>query len=494
MPESLPTQSLAQLLSVTQVDANRVPEEWSRRVRRLHFVGIGGAGMGGIAEVLHTLGFEVSGSDLNASHMTRRLQALGVTVHIGHDAAHVHGCGLLVRSTAIGDDNPEMVAARIAHVPVVPRAQMLAELMRLRLGIAVAGTHGKTTTTSLVASVLAEGGLDPTYVVGGQLNASGVNARLGEGRYLVAEADESDGSFLFLQPIVSVVTNIDADHMETYGGDFSRLKATFLEFLHHLPFYGRAIVCGDDETLMEMLPDIAKPVVTYGLNEGVDVRAVDVQSDGTRTHFVVQEVDRAPLSVTLNLPGLHNVQNALAAVAVARLVGVHDDAVQRALEGFQGIDRRFQTYGERTTPNGQVLLVDDYAHHPTALAATLQAARSAWPTRRMVVVFQPHRFSRTRDLFEDFAQVLSDTDALVMMEVYAAGEATIAGADARALCRGIRSRGRVEPIFADSFESLPQVLEAVLQDADVLLILGAGNIGSLPATLIERWPSAQEAV
>ena len=484
---------LSHLLSITDADASRVPAQWTRRVRRVHFVGIGGAGMGGIAEVLHTLGFEVSGSDARDSNMTRHLSRLGVGVFIGHDAAHVHGCGLLVRSTAIHEDNPEIAAARAAHVPVVPRAQMLAELMRLRLGIAVAGTHGKTTTTSLVASVLAEGGLDPTYVVGGRLNASGVNARLGAGRYLVAEADESDGTFLLLQPVMSVVTNIDADHMETYGGDFARLKAAFLEFLHHLPFYGRAIICGDDPTLAEMLPDIAKPVVTYGLNDDVELRAVDVRADGTRTHFSVVEGGTDKLPVTLNLPGVHNVRNALAAIAVARLVGVDDAAVQRALQGFQGIDRRLQGYGNRQLAGGQILLVDDYAHHPTELAATLSATRAAWPQRRVVVAFQPHRFTRTRDLFDDFAQVLSGADALVMLEVYAAGEVPIAGADSRALCRAIRSRGRVEPVFADSLETLPEVLEAVLHDGDVLLTLGAGDIGSVPATLAARWPVVERA-
>jgi len=454
MSESLLRHPLSHLLSITDADASRVPAQWARRVRRVHFVGIGGAGMGGIAEVLHTLGFEVSGSDARPGNMTRHLQQLGVTVHIGHDAAHVHDCGLLVRSTAIDEDNPEVVAARAAHVPVVPRAQMLAELMRLRLGIAVAGTHGKTTTTSLVASVLAEGGLDPTYVVGGRLNASGVNARLGVGRYLVAEADESDGTFLLLQPVMSVVTNIDADHMETYGG-------------------------------------IAKPVVTYGLNDDVELRATRVRADGTRTHFVVTESGFEPLPVTLNLPGVHNVRNALAAIAVARLVGVDDAAVLRALEGFQGIGRRLQGYGDRQLPAARVLLVDDYAHHPTALAATLSAARAAWPGRRIVVVFQPHRFTRTRDLFDDFARTLSDADALVMLDVYAAGETPIAGADSHALCRAIRSRGRVEPVFSDTLDSLAEVLEALLLDGDVLLTLGAGDIGSVPAVLAARWPLAQ---
>jgi len=486
MPEAL-----SHLLSAAESDATRVPAEWARRVRRIHFVGVGGAGMGGIAEVLHTLGFEVSGSDASASNMTRRLAALGVAVHVGHAPDLVNGCGLLVRSTAIAHDNPELVAAREAHIPVVPRAQMLAELMRLRLGIAVAGTHGKTTTTSLVASLLAEGGLDPTYVVGGRLIASGVNARLGAGRYLVAEADESDASFLLLQPVMAVVTNIDADHMETYGGDFARLKATFLEFLHHLPFYGRAVLCADDPTIAAMLDEIAKPVVTYGLDPSAELRAVDVCADGTRTHFTVENGTAAPLPVTLNLPGLHNVRNALAAVAVARLVGVDDTAVKRGLEGFQGIARRLQDCGERAAPVGSVRVVDDYAHHPTELAATVQAVRAAWPGRRVVAVFQPHRYTRTRDLFEDFASALGDVDVLLVLEVYAAGEEPIAGADARTLCRAVRSRGRVEPVFVDPLEALPDVLDGILADGDLVLTLGAGNVGGVPATLCALWPGVE---
>ncbi len=487
MPEPL-----KYLISAAEADASRVPAEWARRVRRIHFVGIGGAGMGGIAEVLHTLGFLVSGSDAHAGNMTRHLEHLGVKVHIGHDPALVAGSGLLVRSTAISEDNPELVAARERHVPVVPRAQMLAELMRLRLGIAVAGTHGKTTTTSLVASLLAEGGLDPTYVVGGRLNASGVNARLGAGRWLVAEADESDASFLLLQPVMSVVTNIDADHMETYGGDFARLKATFLEFLHHLPFYGRAVLCADDATVASMLPDVAKPVVTYGVDDPeAELRAVDIRAEGARTHFVVVNGVAEPLPVTLNLPGLHNVRNALAAVAVARLVGVSDAALKRGLEGFQGIARRLQSHGERQAPAGTVLLVDDYAHHPREIAATLQAARAAWPGRWVVVAFQPHRYTRTRDLIEDFAAALAEVDALLVLEVYAAGEVPIAGADARTLCRAVRARGRVDPVFVDGPETLPGVLDALIADGDVLLTLGAGNIGAVPAALCAAWPAAE---
>jgi UDP-N-acetylmuramate--alanine ligase len=486
MPEPAP-----HLLSAADADASRVPAEWARSVRRVHFVGIGGAGMGGIAEVLHTLGFQVSGSDAHPGNMTRHLQHMGVPVHIGHDPALVEGCGLLVRSAAIGDDNPEVVAARRAQVPIVPRAQMLAELMRLRPGIAVAGTHGKTTTTSLVASLLAEGGLDPTFVVGGRVIASGVNARLGAGRYLVAEADESDASFLLLQPIMAVVTNIDADHMATYGGEFGRLKSTFLEFLHHLPFYGRAVLCVDDPTVSELLPDIAKPVVTYGLGPAAGLRAVDIRADGTRTHFVIENGSAPPLPVTLNLPGVHNVCNALAAVAVARLVGVHDSAVKRGLEEFQGIARRLQQFGERQTPDARVLLVDDYAHHPREIAVTLQAVRDAWPGRRVVVAFQPHRYTRTRELFEDFAAALSESDALLVLEVYAAGEDPIAGADARTLCRAVRSRGRVDPVFVDSPQALPEVLGGVLADDDVLLTLGAGDIGAVPLRLADEWPAAK---
>jgi len=482
---------LTHLLSAADADTTRVPAAWARGVRRIHFVGVGGAGMGGIAEVLHTLGFEVSGSDAHPGNMTRHLEGLGVAVHIGHDPSHVAGCGLLVRSTAIADDNPELAAARAAHVPVVPRAQMLAELMRLRPGIAVAGTHGKTTTTSLVASVLAEGGLDPTYVVGGRLIASGVNARLGAGRYLVAEADESDASFLLLQPVMAVVTNIDADHMETYGGDFGRLKATFLEFMHHLPFYGRAVLCADDPTLAELIPDVAKPVVTYGLADDADIRARHIRPDGTRTHFVVENGSAPALPLTLNLAGLHNVRNALAAVAVARLVGVDDAALVRGLAGFQGIARRLQDYGERAGPAGTVRLVDDYAHHPRELLATLQAARAAWPGRRVVAVFQPHRYSRLRDLLDDFAAALSDTDAVVVSEVYAAGEEHVAGADGRALCRAIRGRGRLEPVFAERLEELPELLAGLLADGDVLLTMGAGDIGSVPGQLAARWPALE---
>jgi len=466
-------------------------DAWMRRVRRVHFIGIGGAGMGGIAEVLHTLGFDVSGSDLHTNAMTQRLQNLGVRIDRGHDAQHVEGCEVVVTTTAISGDNTELASARERHIPVVPRAQMLAELMRFRHGIAVGGTHGKTTTTSLVASLLAEGGLDPTYVIGGRLIASGVNARLGASRYLVAEADESDASFLCLQPMMAVVTNIDADHLETYGGDFQRLTRTFLDFLHRLPFYGQAVLCYEDATIRTLLPEIAKPLTTYGFSEKADVFATDVRHEGTRTHFRVHRSGRDDAqAVVLNLPGRHNVLNALAAISVAREVGVDDVAVARALAGFQGIARRSQDYGSRLSPAGPITLVDDYAHHPSEIAATLQAVRSSWPDRRLVAVFQPHRYTRTRDLFEDFSQVLSEVDALVLVDVYPAGEAPIGGADGRTLCRAIRARGRVDPVFVERVSDLAGMLSGVLAAGDVLLVLGAGDIGALAPQLAGLWAEA----
>jgi len=432
---------------------------WMRRIRRLHFVGIGGAGMGPIAEVLHDLGYRVSGSDLRDNAMTRRLRERGVEVLLGHEAAHVRDRDVVVVSSAVRDDNPEVRAARQAQVPVVPRAQMLAELMRFWNGIAVAGTHGKTTTTSLVASLLAEGGLDPTFVIGGLLNSSGAHARLGQGQYLVAEADESDASFLFLNPVLAVVTNIDADHMATYEGDFERLRRTFLEFLHHLPFYGLAVLCADDPVVRAMVPEVNKPTVTYGLDEDVDYRAVDLHQQGPRTSFRVLRADGgAELDVVLNLPGRHNVQNALAAIAVAQELGVADDAIRRALEAFGGIGRRFQVHADTPAPAGPVMLVDDYGHHPREIAATLDAVRAGWPDKRVVLLFQPHRYTRTHDLLDDFAAVLSEADVLLVLEVYAAGETPIAGADARALCRAIRARGKVDPVLpapaSDSLVSL----------------------------------------
>lgn len=461
------------------------------KVRRIHFIGTGGAGMGGIAEVLHNLGYEISGSDLHENKMTRRLAGMGVTVFIGHDAAHIESVDAVVISSAISGDNPELRAARRARIPVVPRAEMLAELMRFRYGIGVAGTHGKTTTTSLIASLLAEGGLDPTFVIGGQLNSADSHARLGAGHFLVAEADESDASFLYLQPSMAVVTNIDADHLSTYEGDFERLRQTFIEFLHHLPFYGLAVLCLDDPEVRSVLKDVTRPVKTYGIESAADVRASDIRQSGMQTHFNVRRGDDAKvLSITLNMPGRHNVLNALAAIAVASELGVSDEAIQRGLSQFQGIARRFHLSGEIQTAAGSVLLIDDYAHHPREIEPTLDAVRTGWPGRRLVVVFQPHRYSRTRDLFDDFIQSLSDVDVLILTEVYPAGESPIAGADGRALCQGLRARGHSNPVFIEDITTLPEVLADILQDGDVLLTLGAGDIGTvaagLPAALRDR--------
>jgi len=455
------------------------------RVRRVHFVGIGGAGMSGIAEVLHNLGYNVSGSDARGSAVTRRLEDMGIRVFIGHDASHVTDCDAVVVSTAIPAENPEIVAARERRIPVVPRAEMLAELMRFRFGIGVAGTHGKTTTTSLTASLLAEGGLDPTFVIGGQLNSAASHAQLGSGYYLVAEADESDASFLYLQPSMAVVTNIDADHLPTYEGDFERLRQTFIDYLHHLPFYGLAVLCIDDPQVCSILDEVTRPVITYGIDSPADVRASELRQEGLRTHFLVQRPGHAEaLPVTLNLPGRHNVQNALAAIAIATELGVADEAIQRALAEFQGIGRRFHLAGELSVPAGRVLLVDDYAHHPREIAPTLAAARGCWPDRRLVVVFQPHRYTRTHDLFDDFIDVLSGVDVLVLCEVYAAGEAPISGADGRALARGIRARGLVDPVFVADLAKLPEVLGDILQDGDILMTLGAGDIGAASARLL----------
>ena len=462
------------------------------RIRRVHFVGIGGAGMGGIAEVLLNLGYEVSGSDLRDNAVTHRLSKQGARCSVGHHAEHVRDVDVVVVSTAVQEDNPEVQAAREQRIPVVPRAEMLAELMRFRYGIAVAGTHGKTTTTSLVASLLAEGGLDPTYVIGGRLNSSASHARLGTGKYLVAEADESDASFLYLQPMLAVVTNVDADHLSTYQGDFQRLRQTFVEFLHHLPFYGLAVMCVDDPEVRELLSQFSRPVLTYAIDVDADVRALNVRQTGMQMHFDVQRENHERLPVVLNLPGLHNVQNALAAIAVATELGVSDAAIQSALQGFEGIGRRFQVYGELPSSAGPVMLVDDYGHHPRELAATIEAARSGWPERRLVLAFQPHRYSRTRDLFEDFSQVLSTVDVLLVTEVYAAGEEPVAGADGRALCRAIRNRGQVDPIFVAEVEQLPAALSGVLQAGDLVLTMGAGDIGAvvaeLPKTLLAGGP------
>jgi UDP-N-acetylmuramate--alanine ligase len=450
-----------------------------RRINTIHFVGIGGSGMSGIAEVLLNLGYAVQGSDLKASDTTRRLESLGARVLIGHDARNVAGADVVVVSSAVNAENPEVAQALAQRVPVVKRAEMLGELMRFRYSIAVAGTHGKTTTTSLVASVLAEAGEDPTFVIGGRLKGADTNARLGAGRYLVAEADESDASFMHLQPMIAIVTNVDADHLGTHGGDFDKLKQSFVEFLHNLPFYGVAVVCIDDAEAAGLIPQIARPYLTYGFDERADVRAIGVVRRGIQSTFeVLRPGAREPLPVTLNLPGRHNVLNALAAIAVATELGVDDGAIQRALAGFQGIDRRLQVLGDVAIDGGRVSLVDDYGHHPTEIAATLEAARQGWPERRIVLVFQPHRYTRTRDLLDDFAQVLSTADALVVAEVYPAGEAPIAGADSKALCRAIRGRGRVEPVLLKSLEELPQSLAGILRDGDVVLTMGAGSIGA----------------
>jgi UDP-N-acetylmuramate--alanine ligase len=453
------------------------------RIRHLHFVGIGGAGMNGIAQVMLNLGYRVSGSDLNANSATRRLAEQGAEIHIGHHGGNIEGCDAVVISSAVGEENPEVVAAREQRIPVVPRAEMLAELMRFHYGIAVAGTHGKTTTTSLVASLLGEAGLDPTFVIGGRLNSVGTHARLGGGEYLVAEADESDASFLYLQPMMAVVTNVDADHMSTYGGDFDRLRQTFIEFLHHLPFYGVAILCVDDLEVQGLLGNVTRRIITYGTSDEADLRAVDIRQQGLRTHFRVEPADAPAFDVTLNMPGRHNVLNALAAIAVALELGVNDAVIQQALAGFQGIARRFQTSECRLPGGGSVLLIDDYGHHPREVAATLEAVREGWPGRRLLLAFQPHRYSRTQEQFDDFVQVLSRADVLVLSEVYPAGESPIPGADGRSLSRAIRARGQVDPVFVDPVADLPGVLAGLLLDGDMVLTLGAGDIGAVAAAL-----------
>ncbi len=455
-------------------------------IERIHFVGIGGSGMGGIAEVLLNLGYTVTGSDLAENAVTRRLSELGAGICIGHQGSHAEGASVVVISSAVPADNPEVVAARAARIPVIPRAEMLAELMRFREGIAVAGTHGKTTTTSLIASVLAEGGVDPTYVIGGRLNSSASHSRLGRGRYLVAEADESDASFLHLQPMLSVVTNIDADHLSTYGGDFERLKDVFVEFLHHLPFYGVAVLCIDDENVREILPRITRPVITYGTAEDADVRAQTVRFSGARSVFSVSRPGHDQrLDITLNMPGIHNVRNALAAVAVAGQLGLPDTVIQQALTQFQGVGRRFEIAGDFTTRRGRITLVDDYGHHPAEIRSTLTAVRNAWPDRRCVLIFQPHRYTRTRDLFEDFAQILSEADVLLLLDIYPANEQPIPGADGRSLCRAIRARGKVDPVFIERGADLNSALMAIVEDNDVVLTQGAGDVGMLSAALAD---------
>ena len=457
------------------------------RVKHIHFIGIGGVGMGGIAEVLLNLGYQVTGSDLAENSLIRHLRKLGATVMIGHDASYLQGADVVVVSTAVAQDNVELQAAKEQRIPVVPRAEMLAELMRFSYGIAVAGTHGKTTTTSLIAAVLSEGDLDPTFVIGGRLNSAGSNARLGTGRYLVAEADESDASFLYLQPMIAIVTNVDADHMATYEGDFEKLKATFVEFLHHLPFYGLAVMCIDDSVTAELLNEVTRPVLTYGTHADADFRLSELSQHEGQSHFtIIEQQTGQQFPVILNMPGLHNALNATAAIAVARNLGVSIEACQQAMTRFDGIGRRFNVLGELPVNQGKALLVDDYGHHPTEIAATLAAARGGWPDRRLVVVFQPHRYTRTRDLFEDFAQVLSSVDVLVMLEVYPAGESKIAGADARSLCRAIRLRGQVEPVFAEDKQALFKLLPGLVKDGDLILTLGAGDIGTLAKELPEQ--------
>ncbi len=456
------------------------------KVKHVHFVGIGGVGMSGIAEVLLNLGYEVSGSDLGDNVATRRLKSLGAQVYQGHAASNLERADVVVISTAVQADNPEVAAARERNIPVVPRAMMLAELMRFKQGIAVAGTHGKTTTTSLIASILGEAGMDPTFVIGGKLEAAGANARLGQGEFIVAEADESDASFLYLTPVMAVVTNIDADHMETYGHDFGRLKQAFVDFIQRLPFYGMAVLCADDANVREIMPRITKQVTTYGVSESAQVRATDISHCGGQMCFKVQRAGQPELAVTLNFPGQHNVLNALAAIAVAMEVGAPDAAIVKGLAEFRGVGRRFERYGEVFLPSGgSFTLIDDYGHHPVEMAATLAAARGAFPGRRLVLAFQPHRYTRTRDLFEDFVKVLSTVDALLLTEVYPAGEAPIVAADGRALARAIRVAGKVEPIFLESAVELPQAIMNAVRDGDVVLTMGAGSIGQVPAKLVK---------
>ena len=459
-------------------------------VKRIHFIGLGGSGMSGIAEVLHNLGYLVSGSDLADSATLRRLASLGIRTFVGHAAGNLDSVDAVVTSTAVKSDNPEVLAARARHIPVVPRASMLAELMRLKRGIAIAGTHGKTTTTSLVVSVLAEGGLDPTFVIGGRLNSAGANAKLGAGDYIVVEADESDASFLNLLPVMAVVTNIDADHMETYGHDFGRLKSAFVDFLHRMPFYGTAVLCTDDPAVREIADQLSCPVTSYGLGEQAQVRALELRHAQGQMHFTVQRrngVTLPDLPVVLNLPGQHNVLNALAAIAIAVELDVPDAAVQKALAEFRGVGRRFQRYGQAALAGGgQATVIDDYGHHPVEMAATLAAARGAFPGRRLVLAFQPHRYSRTRDCFEDFVKVIGQADAVLLAEVYAAGEAPIVAADGRALMRALRVAGKVEPVFVEAIEEMPQAILHKARDGDVVLCMGAGSIGQVPGKVMEQ--------
>ena len=455
-----------------------------KRIKRIHFIGIGGAGMSGIAEVIINLGYNVSGSDIAENSVTERLQSMGCLVFKGHEAENVHGADVIVVSTAINERNPEIIEARSRSIPIIRRAEMLAEIMRFRQGIAIAGTHGKTTTTSLVTNLLEEGGLDPTFIIGGKLTSSATNSRLGSGDWMVAEADESDASFLFLTPIISVITNIDADHLGTYDNDFEKLKDTFVEFLHHLPFYGLAILCIDDEHVRDILPRINRPTVTYGINYPADIRALNVRYEEMSSHFTLACArDGRTMDVTLNMPGEHNVLNALAAIAIAAELEVGDKEILKALKEFQGVGRRFQSYGDIETEAGTITLIDDYGHHPTEMQATIDAVKEAWPKRRLVVLFQPHRFTRTRDLFEDLSQVLSEPDVLLLMDVYAASEEPIAGADGRSLARSVRLRGKVDPIFVAEEDDVASTLRNIIQDGDVLLTLGAGSVGTIASNL-----------
>ncbi len=458
-----------------------IPE--MRRIKRIHFIGIGGAGMSGIAEVLLNQGYTISGSDLKESSTVDYLREKGITIFIGHAANNVKGADVVVNSSAVGELNPEMQGARDLRIPIVRRAEMLAELMRYRHGIAVAGTHGKTTTTSMLTSVFSQAKLDPTFVVGGLVHHTGTHAKLGQSRYLIAEADESDASFLHLQPMTSVVTNIDADHMETYGNDFSKLKKIFVEFLHNLPFYGLAVVCGDDPNVQEILPEIARQVITYGFNDDNDFVASDIVQKQGVTSFTAHRLDMAPLSITINMPGRHNVLNALATIAIATDENISDEDIVNGLSNFTGVGRRFQVYGEYPVDGGNVMLVDDYGHHPREVMATIQAVRDGWPDRRLVMIYQPHRYTRTRDLFEDFVDVLSNVDCLILLDVYSAGEEPIAGADGRSLSRSIRNRAAVDPIFVETIDSVPGVIKDIVQAGDIVITQGAGNVSQLAGML-----------
>jgi len=481
------------------VDENKAVKRWEipemRRIRQIHFIGIGGVGMCGIAEVLLNQGYEISGSDLKQSAVTDRLVSLGASIFVGHESSNVVDADVVVVSTAIDKSNPEIQYAMDNRIPIVRRAEMLAELMRYRHGIAIAGTHGKTTTTSLVASILAEGEKDPTFVIGGKLTSAGTNAKLGGSRYLVAEADESDASFLHLQPMVTIVTNIEADHMDTYGGDFNQLKKTFIEFLHNLPFYGLAVLCVEDETIRDILPEVNRPILTYGFDNSADFYAEDIKQDGIFTSFTAKRPgDLSDLHIKLRMPGRHNVLNALSAIAVATDENISDDAIVTALENFQGVGRRFQICGEYPLGDGNVMLVDDYGHHPTEVDVTIKAIRKGWPNNRLVMMFQPHRYTRTRDLYDDFVKVLSDVDALLLLDVYPAGEEEIPGADGRSLCRSIRSRGRVDPIFIERGADVKPVLKDIIRPGDIVMTQGAGNVGALAQQLAADFPGLLESM